>query len=177
MLCVIGSALKEEYNYMEKRVHLGCGENYLEGYINVDNMSGVKKDLEADLTKPLPFEDNSIDYILCWNVMEHLDMNMIRFMEEIHRVLKPGGKFRFRVPLAGTYIDYKDPEHVNHFSPHFLKFFNGKEKGWYTGAVFGGKIWVTPPFFHTVRLPGFFYFFNSFINNLTTGLEGEFIKK
>lgn len=161
-----------------KKLHLGSGQNYLEGYINVDIVPGVKKDVTWDLTKiPYPFENGSIDSILCWNVMEHLEMNPIRFMEEVHRILKPGGTFRFRVPLAGTYIHYKDPEHRNAFTPHFLAFFNGREKGWYTSAKFKGKIWVTPPFFHMIRLPGFFYFFNSIINNLTTGLEGEFIKE
>jgi SAM-dependent methyltransferase len=160
-----------------KKLHLGCGPNYLSGYINIDSSPYVKKDIALDLTKtPYPFEDNSIDYILCWNVMEHLEMNPIKFMEEMWRILKPGGIFRFRVPAAGTYIHYKDPEHRNPFTPHFLKFFNGKEKGWYTKARFGGKIWVTPPFFHHIRLPGFFYFLNSFVNNLVTGIEGEFIK-
>lgn len=160
-----------------KKLHLGCGQNYLEGYINADIVPGVKKDLTLDLTRPpYPLSDDSIDYILCWNVMEHLEMNPIRFMEEVHRILKPGGIFRFRVPLAGTYIHYKDPEHRNAFTPHFLKFFDGKEKGWYTTARFGGKIWVTPPFFHRVRLPGWVYFANSFVNNLVTGLEGEFVK-
>ena len=125
---------------------------------------------------PYPFKDNSVDYILCWNVMEHLEMNTIRFMEEVHRILVPGGKFRFRVPLAGTYIDFKDPEHRNRFTPFFLKFFNGTEKGWYTSAVFSGSIWVTPPFFHHLRLPGWCYFLNSFVNNAVTGLEGEFVK-
>jgi predicted SAM-dependent methyltransferase len=160
------------------KLHLGCGQNYLEGYVNVDNASGVKKDVEWDLTKlPFPFKENSVDYILCWNVMEHLDMNIIEFMEEMHRILKPGGIFRFRVPAAGTYVDFKDPEHVRRFTPFLLKFFNGQHKGWYSSAVFGGKIWCTPPFFHKLRLPGWCYLLNSFINNLVTGVEGEFIKK
>ena len=93
----------------------------------------------------------------------------------MYRILKPGGIFRFRVPLAGTIVHYKDPEHKNHFTPYFLKFFNGREKGWYTKARFGGKIWVTPPIFHNLRLPRIFYALNSFVNNIVTGLEGEFV--
>ena len=45
----------------------------------------------------LPFEDNSFDLIFCSEVLEHLD-NYHLALDEIHRVLKPGGKFLPSVP-------------------------------------------------------------------------------
>jgi SAM-dependent methyltransferase len=45
----------------------------------------------------LPFEDNIFDLIICSEVLEHLE-NYHGAIEEIHRVLKPGGKFLPSVP-------------------------------------------------------------------------------
>lgn len=93
------------------RLNLGCGKDYKEGFINVDNSPYLKKDLEWDLDKyPLPFKDGSVDYILALAVIEHLK-DMKAFLEEAHRLLKMGGKLRFRVPLAFTHVDSKDPTH------------------------------------------------------------------
>ncbi|KAJ54285.1 methyltransferase, UbiE/COQ5 family protein [Actibacterium mucosum KCTC 23349] len=42
----------------------------------------------------LPFEDNSFDHVLSWNVIYHGDEDiLLRTIAEIRRVLKPGGTF------------------------------------------------------------------------------------
>ena len=46
-------------------------------------------DVKADICA-LPFEDNSYDFILCNHVLEHIP-NDLKAMEELYRVLKPGG--------------------------------------------------------------------------------------
>ncbi len=55
----------------------------------------LNKDLSrfvvCDVTKHLPFEDNSVDLIMSRSVVEHLD-GVDKFLEESYRVLKPGGK-------------------------------------------------------------------------------------
>lgn len=40
----------------------------------------------------------------------------IRFMDEVWRILKPGGEFVIRVPYAGTVGFYQDPTHINPIS-------------------------------------------------------------
>ena len=47
----------------------------------------------------MPFPDDSIDLIVCSEVLEHLHQynNAIK---EIHRILKPGGKFYASVPAT-----------------------------------------------------------------------------
>ena len=78
-----------------KKINLGSGDDYKEGFINVDNSPHVKKDIEWNLNKyPYPFEDNSIDYIYAFGIIEHLD-NLKQLMEEMHRILKPNSKLRF----------------------------------------------------------------------------------
>ncbi len=47
----------------------------------------------------LPFSDHSIDHIICSEVLEHID-HYEAIVEEISRVLKPGGSLNISVPRA-----------------------------------------------------------------------------
>lgn len=44
----------------------------------------------VDMTKPLPYENDSFEGILCSEGIEHID-NQIDLLNEFHRILKPGG--------------------------------------------------------------------------------------
>ncbi len=54
-------------------------------------------DVSADICN-LPFADNEFDFILCNHVLEHIPDD-VKAMQEIYRVLKPGGKAILQVPL------------------------------------------------------------------------------
>jgi SAM-dependent methyltransferase len=161
------------------KLNIGSGKDYREGFINIDNSPFVKKDKQFDLdTYPYPFKDNSVDFILAMAVIEHLK-DMKAFLEEAHRILKSGGKLRFRVPMAGTHVDHGDCTHKQHIIPKAFDIFMGKDNRYQniTSAHFGGKVWITPPFFHNVRFPKNLHLINSFVNNIFTGIEGILIKK
>lgn len=53
-------------------------------------------DVKADICN-LPFKDNEFDVILCNHVLEHIP-NDIKAMQELYRVLKPGGMGIFQIP-------------------------------------------------------------------------------
>ena len=42
-------------------------------------------------TTPLPVEDNTFDYIVCGEVIEHMEQDPMFLMAELNRVMKPGG--------------------------------------------------------------------------------------
>lgn len=57
------------------RINLGCGDRYAPGWINVDWAgSPHRKDQEVDLTQPLPWPDESVEYIYAGHVLEHLTL-------------------------------------------------------------------------------------------------------
>jgi predicted SAM-dependent methyltransferase len=64
-------------------------------------------DVKADICN-LPFDDNSYDVILCNHVLEHIPDDT-KAMQELYRVLKPGGMGIFQVPQdlrrENTYTD------------------------------------------------------------------------
>jgi len=107
-----------------RKVNLGSGGQPLPGYINVDvNPSAPDVDLVHDLNEyPWPFESHSVDEIRMDQVLEHLqDRN--RAMEEIHRILRPGGVARISVPHFTWQYAYTDPTHRHFFGYHTFAYY------------------------------------------------------
>jgi SAM-dependent methyltransferase len=46
----------------------------------------------------LSFGENSFDTVLCWETMEHFNFNPVKFVRELKRVLRPGGRAYITVP-------------------------------------------------------------------------------
>jgi len=86
-------------------LNLGCGPQTLPGWINVDIARGPEIDVVWDLTKSLPFPDESCAVIYCEHVIEHLSRaDGAGFLRECFRVLQPGGVMRVSTPDAERFI-------------------------------------------------------------------------
>jgi predicted SAM-dependent methyltransferase len=130
---------------MEKRaINLGCGITTAPGWFNLDNSPNArlskypwlkwmvwklglisdmhyntpfdKNIIVQDLTKPLPFETNSINYVYTSHFLEHTSFDDAKkVLKDCHRVLKPGGIARIIVPDLKFHIQqYLDG--VNQFT-------------------------------------------------------------
>jgi len=78
-------------------LNLGGGSNTLDGCLTVDITP--RADAYVDITKPLPFADNSIDAIFCEEVIEHVELQLgSQLLKECWRILKPGGVIRLTTP-------------------------------------------------------------------------------
>lgn len=93
-------------------LELGAAERArLDGWMTVD--IGGDCDLILDITKPLPFPDNSVDKIYSSHVLEHFTYPhpLSGILSESQRVLKPGAVFSVAVPNARLYIEaYFNPQ-------------------------------------------------------------------
>ncbi len=78
-------------------------------YIKLDNHDYPGIDIKADITKKIPLKQNSIDSVVCFQVLEHIE-NPQKAIKEIHRVLKKGGicllTTHMAAPLHGEPHDY-----------------------------------------------------------------------
>ena len=88
------------------KLHIACGRNYKEGWINIDISRKVRKDFRIDINKGLPFPNRSVDFIFSEHFIEHLSYDKgLFFLKEAHRILKPGGVIRTAFPDIDKIID------------------------------------------------------------------------
>jgi SAM-dependent methyltransferase len=56
-----------------------------------------------DASHSLPYPDNAFDTLICWETMEHFNFNPTKFVRELFRVLKPGGRAFITVPNRASF--------------------------------------------------------------------------
>ena len=79
------------------RFHLGAGDKYWPGYINVDLYGD--QDVIYDCRRMHAFETDYADEIHAIHYVEHVSrLSLENMLCEWHRVLKPGGRVAIEVP-------------------------------------------------------------------------------
>jgi 2-polyprenyl-3-methyl-5-hydroxy-6-metoxy-1,4-benzoquinol methylase len=110
--------LKPPEEGRERLIDLGCGAGELCVYArdlgyevtavdvsesNVKNVRSLGLAAQvADLNRPLPFEDNSFDFAILVEVIEHV-VNAELLLKEIARILRPGGQLLLSTPNHAYY--------------------------------------------------------------------------
>lgn len=88
-------------------LHLGCGDNHLDGWFNLDMPN-------FDITHPLPFANESTEAIFLEHVIEHiLPSEAYGFFLEARRILKPGGILRLAFPDLLRIAHNATPEYAD----------------------------------------------------------------
>ncbi|WP_299096411.1 class I SAM-dependent methyltransferase [uncultured Winogradskyella sp.] len=91
------------FNAKKKLLHFAPEQCFLKRFRELKNLDYTTTDLlspiadvKADICN-LPFEDNSYDVIFCNHVLEHIPDDT-KAMQELFRVMKPGGWGIFQIP-------------------------------------------------------------------------------
>ena len=120
---------------------VGCGVNKYPGAIGVDRLAGTHADVRCDLDRfPYPFKDDAFDHVRAVHVIEHV-ANVIRTMEEFHRLLRPGGEVYIATPHYTDFSSFCDPTHRWHLNSFSLRYFGDDHAGfgYYSGCRFHEK--------------------------------------
>lgn len=123
------------------KLDLACGNNLQKGFTGVDIVG--KPDSQAEIVCnlmefPWPIASNSVDETFCSHYLEHIphqtaeinqpgfDDPMFHFMDEIYRILKPGGIAKFISPYYASVRSVQDPSHLRFISEPMFNYFNKK---------------------------------------------------
>lgn len=95
-----------------KILNLGGGGNCLEGCLTAD--IDARADVYVDITKSLPFPDNSVDSIFCEEAIEHVSRSAGEAMlGECFRILKTGGTIRVSTPDLDYFAARLNGDEIN----------------------------------------------------------------
>jgi SAM-dependent methyltransferase len=127
------------------RIDLGCGAHKQEGFLGVDARDLPGVDLVHDLEEfPWPLPDNCAELVIASHLVEHINpakYGFIKFMDEVWRILIPGGKFMASMPYAGSPGYWQDPTHINPVNEATWAYFDPFSVDGVLYAVYEPKPW------------------------------------
>lgn len=150
---------------MSKTLDLGCGDIPRNPFL-ADEFFGVdvRENLEgnikcADLAvEPIPFPDEYFDYVTAYDFLEHIPRivyticgssmrpvrrnGFVELMNEIYRVLKPGGLFLSMTPAYPHGVAFRDPTHVNFITDETFPLYFDDANRWACMYGFSGAFQV-----------------------------------
>lgn len=103
------------------KLNLGAADRRIAGFLSVDICHPT--DVFADLSLPWPWEDSSVEEVLAFDIIEHI-ADRIHFMNELHRVLQPGGRAKIETPNAARGAGFfQDPTHKSPWCLNSFQYF------------------------------------------------------
>ena len=96
------------------KLDLACGQVKKEGFIGVDFVTAPGVDIVHDLFEfPWPFEDESVEEVHCSHFFEHIPgLLRPKWMDELYRVMIPGGKATIICPYYSSMRATQDYTHA-----------------------------------------------------------------
>lgn len=105
-------------NGADLKLNIGCGTCKFPGWTNIDGNFMHHPDMWLDVTRGLPFKDESVRVIYSCHFFEHLHLRELRpLLFECRRVLRGDGALRVAVPNLGSAIIAYQQRNENWFSP------------------------------------------------------------
>jgi len=122
---ILRDVVREFGSQLEGRMlDVGCGSQQYRKFLKCGQYCGIERSVAkrppvlADVTQ-IPFRDATFDSALCTEVLEHLP-EPGACLEEIHRVVKPGGAVFFTVPM--TMYTHSEPYDFYRYTEYGLRY-------------------------------------------------------
>ena len=110
------------------RLDIGCGANKQAGWVGMDWQELPGVDIIHDVEDyPWPLPDESVLVAFASHLVEHISPargGFLKFMNEVWRVLKPGGEFAIATPHGYSPGYLQDPTHCNPCNEHTWYYFD-----------------------------------------------------
>jgi len=106
----------KKYSTPLEKLHLGCGDRHVSGWLNVDL---VDSDVNLDIARgKLPFLNDQFSVIVSQHVVEHLTIEdeLIPLLKECYRTMKQNGELWISTPdmekVARSYIEHQNVDMI-----------------------------------------------------------------
>jgi hypothetical protein len=142
---------------------VGCGIKKYPGAMGIDRLPGTAADIVYDLDHfPWPLPDSSFDQLRLIHVIEHVG-DVIRTMEELHRLGRNGARVVIATPHYTDFSSFCDPTHRWHLNSFSLRYFGADNAGFgYYSSVKFREISVYVKLLALWRYLGFELLVNAF---------------
>jgi glycosyltransferase involved in cell wall biosynthesis len=105
---------------------LGAAHNRPPHYLGVDQYPGSDVDIVATLPNRLPVDDSSVGVIRAVDFLEHV-ADKVALINELHRVLAPGGLLLSQTPSTDGRGAYQDPTHVAFYNENSFWYYTERQ--------------------------------------------------
>lgn len=123
------------------KLHIGCGHNLIDGWVNTDYLPVVKGVLPLDATRGFPLGQNSVDYIYSEHMVEHIPYwEAKKMVLNSFHALKPGGILRIVTPDLQFLIDLLN-SHPN-YTEQQQNYLDWSSKRFLGGIKFNSAVYV-----------------------------------
>lgn len=113
------------------QLDIGCGAAKQDGFVGMDMRDLPEVDIVHNVTEfPWPLPDESVVRALASHLVEHIpphNFTFVNFMNEVWRVMKPGGDFIISCPHGRSEGYLQDPTHCNPCNETTWLYFDPKE--------------------------------------------------
>jgi SAM-dependent methyltransferase len=117
------------------KLNIGCGNKRIPGFTGVDRFPCKGADYVCDVTKGLPFADDTVDEVLMDNFIEHV-LDIPGLMQEVLRVCRDVAVISILTPHFSAHSSWRDPTHVHHLSYFSMDHFQRENVSHYIGKGF-----------------------------------------
>ncbi|MGI9354627.1 MAG: methyltransferase domain-containing protein, partial [Rhizobiaceae bacterium] len=107
------------------RLDLGCGPVCTPGFTGVDRFALDGVSVVADLDGPLPFETETVDYVLASHSLEHV-ADLPATIAEIFRICRDRAIITIIGPYHNTGLNRANVYHSQVFNEHTMRFFTDR---------------------------------------------------
>lgn len=121
----------------EPKLHIGCGDHLLGGWLNSDKQPIAANVMYLDATRVFPFPDATFAFVYSEHMIGSLSFEQAGVMlRECFRALVPGGKIRIVTPDIAFLIGIYEERQPSERQLRYMEYFRAETKSLHSGGIF-----------------------------------------
>ena len=121
----------------EPKLHIGCGDHLLDGWLNSDKEPIAANVMYLDAARAFPFTDAPFAYVYSEHMIGSLSFQQAGVMlRECFRVLASGGKIRIVTPDIAFLIGMYEEPQPSELQQRYMEYFGSETNSPLSGGIF-----------------------------------------